>query len=138
MDKLKITTDKSCIDVAMVHEFLSSTYWAKGRSRSIVEKCIDNSICFSGFINNKQVAFGRVITDHAVFGYIADVFVLPDYRGYGIGKKMMRAIQENPEIKNIKLTLLATRDAHGLYEQFGFKRIPGLENAMSIFATDRG
>ena len=136
MDELEISTDKSRIDIDMVHKFLSDSYWAKGRPRSIVEKSINNSLCFSGFFNDKQVAFARVITDQAVFGYIADVFVLTDYRGRGFAKKIMNAILNYPDLRDLQLTLLATQDAHRLYEKFGFKRIPGSERAMSLFAME--
>ncbi len=136
MSNVEISNDTSRVDIEMVYQFLSKSYWAKGRPRSAVETSIQNSLCFSGFINNKQIAFGRVITDYAVFGYVADIFVLNEYRGQGIANKLMSEILEHPDIRDLKLTLLATRDAHSLYEKFGFKRIPGSEKAMSIFAME--
>ena len=136
MKEFEITTDSSRVDIDMVHKFLRISYWAKNRPRSVIETCIKYSLCFSGFLDNKQVTFSRVITDRAVFGYIADVFVLPEYRGRGYANRLMSSILEHPEVRDLKLTLLATRDAHGLYEKFGFKRISGSEKAMSIFTID--
>ena len=136
MKKLKIFTDSSRIDRDMVYNFVSTSYWGKGRSRAIVETALNNSLCFSGFIDNKQVAFARILTDKAVFGYVADVFVLPEYRGNGYALEILDAMLSHPDIKNLQLTMLATRDAHGLYEKLGFRRCPGSDTAMEIFANE--
>jgi predicted GNAT family acetyltransferase len=134
LKKFEISTDSARIDRDMVYDFISTSYWGKGRSRALVETALNNSLCFSGFIDDKQVAFGRVLTDKAVFGYVADVFVLPEYRGKGYAAELLKAMLHHPDIKNLQLTMLATRDAHGLYEKLGFRRCPGSDTAMEIFA----
>ena len=102
-----------------MHGLLSETYWAAGRSRETVRITIDNSVCFSVLSGGRQVGFARVVTDHAVFAWIADVVIHPDHRRRGLGKFLMRCIQDHPDIPK-SLQVLRTRDAHGLYEKFGF------------------
>jgi N-acetylglutamate synthase-like GNAT family acetyltransferase len=131
-DDLEISTDASRIDVDMVHRFLSTSYWAQGRSRDTVARSIANSIVFGAYTSGRQVAFARVITDHAVFGYIADVFVVPEFRGRGVSKSLMRRILEHPDVTGLRLILLRTRDAHGLYEQFGFAPVAEPHELMSL------
>lgn len=116
----EISTDPNRVDVDLVYNFLTHTYWAAGRTRDLVEKSIKNSLCFGVYHKGQQVAFARVITDRAVFAYLADVFVVPSFRGRGISKMLMGSILEYPDIRDIKTFLLATRDAHELYAQFGF------------------
>ena len=116
----EVTCDPERIDVPLVHAFLRDSYWAKGRSRETVERSIRNSLCFGVYAGGKQIAFARVITDRAVFAYLADVFVVPEFRGRGVSKLLMRAILAHPDLQGLRAFLLATRDAHGLYSQFGF------------------
>ena len=132
LSDLEITTDRERIDVELVHRFLTTSYWATGRPREVVQRSIDHSLCFSAFIAGQQVAFGRAITDYAVFAYIADVFVVPAFQGQGIGKALVRAMVDHPQLKELQL-VLRTRDAHGLYAQFGFNTIPGPENTMARY-----
>lgn len=127
---LEISTDPARIDVDFVHAYLSTSYWAQGRSRATVEQSIRNSLCFGAYGSGRQVGFGRVITDYAVFAYVADVFVLPDFQGRGIGKTLVRAIVQHPQLQGLQLMLLRTRDAHGLYGRFGFHAIPRPEEMM--------
>jgi len=134
MNGVEISTDRSRLDVDMIYGFLSDSYWARDRPRSIVQTSIDNSLCFGAYIADVQVGFARVITDYAVFGYVADVFVLDSHQGQGIAKQLLQAIIEHPDIQGLRLVMLATRDAHGLYEQFGFELIPGSERVMTLFA----
>jgi len=134
MNGVEISTDRSRLDVDMIYGFLSDSYWARDRPRSIVQNSIDNSLCFGAYIADVQVGFARVITDYAVFGYVADVFVLDSHQGQGIAKQLLQAIIEHPDIQGLRLVMLATRDAHGLYEQFGFELIPGSERVMTLFA----
>lgn|SRR5687767_1849235 len=126
----EISTDTACFDVDLIHEFLSTTYWAQGRPRELVERSIRNSLCFGAFEGARQVGFARVITDRAVFGYLADVFVVPAYRGRGIAKLLMAAIVEHPDVSGLKVLLLRTRDAHGLYAQFGFNPLSDADEMM--------
>jgi GNAT superfamily N-acetyltransferase len=118
--KYEVSCDRARIDVSLVHGFLRESYWAEGRTREIVERSIENSLCFGVYAADQQIAFARVISDRAVFAYLADVFVIPEYRGRGVAKLLMRAILAHPELQNLRSFLLGTRDAHGLYAQFGF------------------
>jgi GNAT superfamily N-acetyltransferase len=129
---LEISTDPKRLDRDLIYEFLTTSYWARGRSRNVVERSIDNSLCFGGYIRGKQIAFARVISDRCVFAYLADVFVIPPFRGRGIGKALMRAVMEHPDLRNLRLFLLRTRDAHGLYAGFGFRPLGNPEWVMEI------
>jgi GNAT superfamily N-acetyltransferase len=120
---LTISTDKSLLDLDVIEHALHESYWAKGRRRAVIEKSIENSLCFGVYATGKQIAFARVITDRAVFGYLSDVFVVPEFRGQGIGKTLVRTILEHDDIKGLALFLLRTRDAQGLYAQFGFDTV---------------
>jgi len=132
--EFEISTDPSRIDVGLVHDFLSHSYWAQGRTRAVVERSINNSLCFGVYRSTQQVAFARVITDRAVFAYLADVFVVPEFRGRGISKALVRAILDYPELEGLRVILLKTRDAHGLYSQFGFRPLQQPEEMMGLYA----
>lgn len=131
--KYEISTDATRFDMGLIHRTLSASYWAEGRPREVVERSIRHSLCFGVFDGDAQVAFARVITDRAVFGYLADVFVVPEYRGRDISKGLMAAILEHPDVKGLKLLLLRTRDAHALYAQFGFAPIPAADEMMARY-----
>jgi GNAT superfamily N-acetyltransferase len=122
-----ISTDQSKLDVPMIVDFLLNTsYWAKDRNKVMIEKSIVNSLSFGVYdATDKQVGFGRVVTDYAVYAWIMDVFILEECRGKGLGKLLMSAIVDHEELQSLKRLGLATRDAHKLYEQFGFT---GLEH----------
>lgn len=128
MSDLVISTDRALLDVGLVHRFLStSTYWAQGRSLDEVERTIEHSLCFGAYASGAQVAFGRVVTDYTVVGYVSDLFVLPEWRGRGVGKRLVQAIVEHPDLRALPVMLLRTKDAHALYGPFGFvsPRDPG-------------
>lgn len=108
------------IDVTMVHGYLTTSYWAKGIDKSTVERSIANSLCLGVFHNKRQIGFGRVITDRSTFAYLADVFILEEYRGRGLGKWLVDCVLEHEELQGMRRWLLATFDAHGLYMQKGF------------------
>jgi N-acetylglutamate synthase-like GNAT family acetyltransferase len=132
MDDVEITTDPSRVDVAVVHRYLSeSSYWARGRSRETVERSIRHSLCFSVYVGSAPVGFARVVSDHAVFAYLMDVFILPPWRGKGLSKQLMQTIVAHPDLQGLKLFLLRTSDAHGLYRQFGFEAIDRPEDLMA-------
>jgi len=131
-DGLTLTDDKSRMDLDVIHGYLCNAYWSVGVPRDIVQTAIANSLCFGVFDEAVQVAFARVITDYATFAYLADVFVIPDYRGRGISKWMVEAIVNDPRLKILRRFLLFTRDAHGLYEKFGFRQMTMPERAMEI------
>lgn len=117
---IEISTDPSRLDVSLIHDFLSNSYWATGRPRE-VERSIKHSLCFGAYENGSQLAFARLVTDRSVFAYLADVFVVPDHRGRGISRLLLDAILAHPDLKDVRLFRLATRDAHGLYAKYGFK-----------------
>ncbi|MBV9960919.1 MAG: GNAT family N-acetyltransferase [Parafilimonas sp.] len=120
-----ITTDNTKLDINVIHQFLSEeSYWAKGIPKSVVEKSIANSLCFGLFCKNEQIGFARLVTDKATFAYLADVFVLKQYRGKGLSKWLMQTIQAHPGLQNLRRWLLTTKDAHGLYAQLGWIKPP--------------
>ncbi len=122
MSNYKISTDKDKLDLIAIHDFLTNrSYWARGRSFETVKRSIENSICFGVYDNtDKLVGFARVLTDSAVFAYIMDVFILEVFRKQGLGKQLMDAIMKHPDIQGLQRVMLATNDAHKLYEKFGF------------------
>jgi len=120
-DRFHISTDKSKLDLAIIHNFLKSSPWAENIPLKIVEKSIENSLCFGVYEGNKQIGFGRVITDYATFAYLADVFIAESFRGLGLGKWLVEFILEYPELQGLRRWLLGTIDAHGLYRQYGFQ-----------------
>ena len=117
----QISTDRSELDVPLIYRFLSEqSTWAVGISRALVDRAIENSLCFGGYVDGRQVAFARVITDYATFGNLVDVFVIPEYRGRGYSLELMKAVMGHPSLKGLRRFMLATGDAHPLYEKFGF------------------
>jgi GNAT superfamily N-acetyltransferase len=132
----EISTDRNRLDVALIHEFLRSSYWAQGIPRAVVERSIRHSLCFGAFLDGRQVGFARVITDFAAIAYVADVFVVPEHRGRGISKLLMRAILDHPELRGLRRFLLATQDAHGLYAKFGFLPLAHPEYFMTVYKPD--
>lgn len=119
---LDISTDKTRLDLDVIHGFLTQAYWSRGIPRETVQRAIDGALCFGGYVDGVgQVAFARVITDGATFAYLADVFVLEDQRGKGYSKQLMQAIVAHPQLQGLRRFMLATFDAHGLYAQFGFE-----------------
>ena len=132
-----ISTDKSRLDVDMIHRYLSEeAYWSRNIPRDLVERSIENSICFGAYDGQKQVGFARIVSDCATIGYIGDVFVLPSHRGRGISKQIMNAIREHPDLQRLRRWHLVTTDAHGLYEQFGFQKIGKPERHMEIIVEN--
>ena len=121
----EISTDPARIDLAVTHRFLSEeAYWSPGVPREIVERAIGNSIVFGIYKGGAQAGLARVVSDRATFAWICDVFVLPEHRGQGLGKWVMECITAHPELQGLRRMLLATRDAHGLYRQYGFTELP--------------
>lgn len=132
-DGFTISTDKTKLDVVAIHNYLSTeSYWAENIPIAILQKSIDGSVCFGIYQQNKQVAFARVITDGATFGYLADVFVLQEFRGLGLSKWLMNFILHHPNLQNFRRWMLATKDAHGLYSQFGFAALEKPERIMGL------
>ena len=126
------STDKSKLDIGLIAEYLSKrSYWAKGRSREKIERSISNTLCFGVYdASHRQVGFARVLTDFAVFAWIMDVFILEEHRGRGLGKLLMKAIMAHPALQDLERWGLGTKDAHGLYAQFGFRPLKTPETKM--------
>ena len=127
---IQISTNKSNLQIDVIHRFLTETYWAKGRTIDEVETTIENSLCFGVYINEEQIGFARIVTDYVVFAYIMDLFIIPEYQGNGYSKLLMKAVIEHPQLKNCGGWMLKTSDAHGLYKQFGFTEIKNPEKVM--------
>jgi len=116
-----ISTDRARIDLAAVHRFLSEdAYWSPGIPVDVVRRAIEHSLVFGLYRGNEQAGLARVVTDQATFAWVCDVFVLPEHRGQGLGKWLIECVKAYPELRGLRRWILATRDAHGLYEQFGF------------------
>jgi GNAT superfamily N-acetyltransferase len=123
-DNYFISTNKEKLDIDTIYNYIAfESYWAQGIPKTIVEKSIEGSLCFGLYKNNEQIGFARLVTDKATFAYLADVFVLPEYRGKGLSKWLMQTIHAHPELQTLRRWMLATRDAHGLYEQSGWTKL---------------
>lgn len=132
-----ITTDKISLQIDVIQSFLAEeSYWAKGRILEQTQRAIDNSLCFGLFQAERQIGFARVISDFATFAYLGDVFVLKEFRGKGLSKWMMSVIVRHPELQGLRRWLLATRDAHGLYEKFEFAPLKFPERWMERTAPE--
>lgn len=119
-----ISTDKARLDLQMIQRFLvEDSYWAKDRTEEQTRTAIDNSICFGVYDGERQIGFARVVSDKATFAYLGDVFILEEFRGKGLSKWLMEVIVSHPELQGLRRWVLATRDAHGLYEQFDFSSL---------------
>jgi GNAT superfamily N-acetyltransferase len=119
-----ISTDRSRLDVNLIHDFISNhSYWGSGRARDVVERSIENSMTFGVYQGEQQVGFARIVTDYATFAWVADVFVVPEHRGRGLSKWLMEVIIAHPKLQGFRRWVLATKDAQGLYEQFGFIKL---------------
>lgn len=136
----EITTDKGRLDVGRIHDYLAEkSYWAGGIPRKVVERSIQHSLCFGIYHRDGQVGFARVITDYATFAYLADVFIEETHRGAGLGVWLVGTVLGHPGLAGLRMISLGTRDAHGLYERFGFVRVHGTalaERSMAIFNPD--
>jgi GNAT superfamily N-acetyltransferase len=130
---LLVSTDRERLNLDVIHGFLTNCYWAKGIPRETVERSIKHALCF-GVYDGKgaQVGFARVISDFTTIAYVGDVFVLEAHRGRGAGKALMECIMQHPALQNLRRWILTTRDAHGLYERFGFHPVKSPERYMEL------
>lgn len=134
--EIEISTDRARLDVDAIRAFLARSYWAEGIPRAVVAAAIQNSLCFGAFDGARQIGFTRVVTDHATFAYVADVYVLEEYRGRGISKMLIAAMRAHPDLQGLRRWHLATRDAHGLYMQFGFSPLADPGRHMELVDAD--
>jgi GNAT superfamily N-acetyltransferase len=136
-DEFIISTDKSRLQIEVIQKFLTEdSYWARNRTPEQTRMAIENSLCFGLYFENKQIGFARVVSDFATFAYLGDVFVLEEFRGRGLSKWLMEVMISHPHLQNLRRWILATKDAHGLYEQFGFHGLKFPERWMELPAPN--
>lgn len=128
-----ISTDPARLQPEVIVAALAESYWANQRSREVIERSLEHSLCFGVYRGADQVGLARVVTDYATFAYLCDVFILPSERGHGLGKWLMQTVMTHPELQGLRRWMLATRDAHGLYAQYGFTALPAPERWMERF-----
>ncbi|HEV3485468.1 MAG TPA: GNAT family N-acetyltransferase [Vicinamibacterales bacterium] len=134
---IEISTSRERLDVDLIHRYLSEeSYWASGIPFELVERSVDNSLCFGAFDRNRQVGFARVVTDYATFAYLADVFVIATHRGRGIARQILEAVTSHPDLQRLRRWHLVTRDAQSLYAQYGFRPLSAPERHMEIAIRD--
>lgn len=131
-----VTCDPAKVDLDVVAGFLAESYWAKGIPREVVARSVAGSLCFSLLREGRQIGFARIVTDYATIAYLGDVFVLPELRGQGLSKWLMECVVAHPRLQGLRRWLLVTRDAHGLYERFGFRPLASPEKFMECHDAD--
>ena len=131
-----VSTEKGRLDLHMIHDYLTTSYWAAGIPFATVAHSIEHSLAFGIYTRDQQIGFARVITDYATFAYIGDVFVLKAFRGQGLSKWLMEIIMAHPELQGLRRWILLTKDAHGLYKQYGFTSVNAPERYMERFFPD--
>jgi ribosomal protein S18 acetylase RimI-like enzyme len=133
----RVSSDFEEMNLDAVHAYIAKSYWAKGISRATLKRAMENSICFGIFDTcDAQVGFARTVTDYATYAYLADVYVLEEHRGKGLSKWLMSEVMSHPKLQGLRRITLATRDAHGLYESFGFKPLAMPEIFMEAWSPN--
>jgi len=132
----ELSLDPARFDVEAVHAYLSTSYWAAGIPEPVLRKAMENSLCVGAYAGTEQVGFARVVTDRATFAYLADVYVLEKHRGQGLARKLVAALLRHPELHGLRRLMLVTRDAHGLYEKFGFTPLAHPTRVMELHRPD--
>jgi GNAT superfamily N-acetyltransferase len=132
-DNYTISTDPARLDLDAIAEMLTRAYWAKGRTRDMIARYIQHSLVFGLYHENKQTGLARVVSDYTTFAWLCDVFIHEDHRGKGLGKWLMETIHKHPDLQGLRRWMLATRDAHGLYQQFGWTPLANPERWMEKF-----
>jgi GNAT superfamily N-acetyltransferase len=128
-----ISDEPERLQLEVIVDYLARAYWSNQRSRAVIEKSLKHSLCFGVYEQDQQIGFARVVSDHATFAYLADVFILESHQGHGLGKWLVQTILEHPELQGLRRWTLATRDAHGLYAQFGFTALENPDRYMTKF-----
>ena len=132
MTDYEISLDPARIDVEAAHAYISTSYWAQGMPIEVLRKAVANSLCVAAFAQGTQVGFARAVTDRATFAYLADVYVLEAHRGRGLSRRLVAALLDHPEMQGLRRLMLVTRDAHGLYEKFGFTALAHPARVMEL------
>jgi GNAT superfamily N-acetyltransferase len=132
-DTYTISDEPERLQLEVIVEYLARAYWSNQRPRAVIEKSLRHSLCFGVYENEAQIGFARVVSDHATFAYLADVFILESHQGYGLGKWLVQSILEHPDLQGLRRWILATRDAHGLYAQYGFTALENPDRYMTKF-----
>ena len=133
----EISTEASRLDTDAIHAYLTRSYWSPGIPRDVVERALRHSLCVGVYApDGAQVGLSRVVTDFATFAYLCDVYVLEQHRGRGLSKAMMRVVMSHPALAGARRAMLATRDAHGLYRQFGFEAVGATDVLMQVVRPD--
>ncbi|MEM7708116.1 MAG: GNAT family N-acetyltransferase [Pseudomonadota bacterium] len=136
-EEFTVSTDRESFDISVIHQFLSEdAYWCQGIPLETLTRAIENSLCFGLFHQAQQIGFARMITDQATFAYLADVFILPGFRGKKLSKWLITCIQSHPHLQGLRRVTLVTADAQGLYAQFGFTQLKNPERFMEINNPD--
>lgn len=128
-----ISTDPAKLDMDAIAEMLKRAYWAQGRTPEMIARYIQHSLVFGVYHEGRQVGLARIVTDYATFAWLCDVFIHEDHRGHGLGKWLMQTVHAHPDLQGLRRWLLATRDAHGLYAQFGWTPLDNPERWMNKF-----
>ncbi len=131
-----ISTDKSRLDLTLIHNFLTTSYWAAGIPLEVVRRSIEHSLSFGLYKEDQQIGYARVITDYATFAYLGDVFILEPFRGQGLSKWLMEVVVTHPDLQGFRRWILLTKDAHGLYKKVGFTGVATPERYMERFFPD--
>ena len=132
-DQFTISTDPARLDIGAIVDMLSRAYWAIGRPRDRTERAIRNSLVFGVYDGERQIGVARVVTDYSIFAYLCDVFIHEEYRAAGLGKWLIQAIMDHPDLAGMRRWVLVTNDAHGLYRQYGFTSLDDPEEWMQNF-----
>lgn len=132
-DRFAISTDPTRLDIDVIAELLSRSYWANTRTREQIERALAHSLVFGLYDGSRQIGLARIISDFTVFAYLCDVIIHEDYRGRGLGKWLMSTVHNHPELVNVRRWMLVTSDAHGLYRQFGYALLEQPERWMMKF-----
>lgn len=132
-DQFTISTDPERLDLEAICDFLTRAYWANTRPRERTERAFRNSLVFGLYDGETQIGLGRIVSDYSIFAYLCDVFIHEEYRAQGLGKWLIQTILEHPDLKDVRRWVLVTNDAHGLYQNFGFKSIADPEHWMQKF-----
>lgn len=131
-DRFTISTDPARLDIEAILDFFTRAYWTLGRPRERTERALSNSLVFGVYEGTKQVGIARVVTDYAIVAYLCDVFIHEDYRTHGLGKWLIETVMAHPDLQGLRRWTLATRDAHGLYKQYGFSPLTDPTSWMEI------